>query len=70
MNNETLTRKQKQKPCDLTNPVCISMGRAPLLTRGRWECKDPGSGGVPGAACAPALEGVVSFLGGRANHVL
>lgn len=25
MNNETLTRKQNQKPCDLTSPVCISL---------------------------------------------
>lgn len=25
MNNETLTRKQNQKPCDLTSPVCTSL---------------------------------------------
>lgn len=51
MKNETLTRKQNQKPCDLTSPICTSLA-GPHTVVGPWTpaCKDAGSGGVPGAA--------------------
>jgi hypothetical protein len=39
MNNETLTRKQKQKPCDLTNPVCNSLAGPHNCTWGRWSAR-------------------------------
>lgn len=32
MNNETLTRKQKQEPCDLTSPFCSSLARTPYCS--------------------------------------
>lgn len=54
MNNETLTRKQNQKTCDLSNfrPAYSPLLRTPYssLDGGQETCKDAGSGGIPGAA--------------------